>query len=48
MINKKIKVIHLASFTGNIGDYANHKGFYNNTRAAQPKQNLFSSPSYVH
>lgn len=28
MIKKTIKVIHLASFFGNIGDCANHQGFY--------------------
>jgi len=27
-INRKIKVIHLASFLGNIGDFANHQAFY--------------------
>lgn len=27
--NKKLKIIHLASFSGNIGDFANHQGFYN-------------------
>lgn len=26
--NKKLEVIHLASFSGNIGDFANHQGFY--------------------
>lgn len=26
--NKKLKVLHLASFLGNIGDHANHQGFY--------------------
>lgn len=25
---KKLKILHLASFLGNIGDYANHQGFY--------------------
>ncbi len=25
---KKLKVLHLASFLGNIGDHANHQGFY--------------------
>lgn len=27
--NKKIRIFHIASFFGNIGDYANHQGFYN-------------------
>lgn len=27
-MNKKLKVLHLASFNGNIGDNANHNGFY--------------------
>lgn len=26
--DKKIKALHLASFSGNIGDFANHQGFY--------------------
>ena len=28
MINKKIKILHFASFTGNVGDNLNHLGFY--------------------
>ena len=27
-MNRKIKIIHLASFLGNIGDFANHQAFY--------------------
>ena len=27
-----MKIIHLASFNGNVGDMINHIGFYNNIR----------------
>ena len=33
---KKLKVLHLASFLGNIGDYANHRGFYKMFRKVAP------------
>ncbi len=26
--SRKLKILHLASFVGNIGDFANHRGFY--------------------
>lgn len=32
---KDVKVLHLASFDGNIGDNANHNGFYKNLRRNQ-------------
>jgi len=33
---KKIKVLHVASFRGNIGDYANHQGFYKKFKKITP------------
>ncbi|TWH45280.1 polysaccharide pyruvyl transferase family protein [Sporomusa sp. KB1] len=41
MNNKKIKILHLASFLGNIGDYANHAGFYKKF-----KENIFNNVEF--
>jgi polysaccharide pyruvyl transferase WcaK-like protein len=35
---KKLKVLHVASFLGNIGDYANHQGFYKMFSRVAPAQ----------
>ncbi len=37
-MKKQIKVLHLASFSGNIGDFANHQGFYKKFRTKIPSK----------
>ena len=38
---RKIRILHIASFIGNVGDNANHDGFRNNLRALLGRECVF-------